>query len=57
LFLRGSESHSLSTETLAEMVRLCPRARGAEIAGAGHHIFLDTPEAFLIEVRSFLSGT
>ncbi len=56
LFLRGGESHNLSTETLAEMVRLCPQARGVEIAGAGHHIFLDTPEEFLVEVRSFLLG-
>jgi len=56
LFLRGSESHNLSTETFTEMIRLCPHARGIEIPDAGHHIFLDSPEQFLIEVRSFLLG-
>ena len=56
LFLRGGESHNLSPETLAEMVHLCPHARGVEIVRAGHHIFLDTPEEFLVEVRSFLLG-
>jgi pimeloyl-ACP methyl ester carboxylesterase len=57
LLLRGSESHNLSAETLTKMVHLCPQARGVEIAGAGHHIFLDTPEEFLVEVRSFLLET
>lgn len=57
LVLRGSESHNLSTTTLAEMVRLCPHARGVEITGAGHHIFLDKPEEFLLAVRSVVSQT
>ena len=55
LIFRGSESHNLSTEALAEMVRLCPQARGREIAGAGHHVFLDKPEEFLTAVQNFVS--
>jgi pimeloyl-ACP methyl ester carboxylesterase len=56
LILRGSASRNLSASTQEEMLRLCSHARGVEIADAGHHIFLDTPEAFLIEVQNFLSG-
>lgn len=56
LILRGRESHNLSSETMAEMLRLCPHALGVEIAGAGHHIFLDTPQEFLVEVQRFLLG-
>jgi len=57
LVLRGNESHNLFPSIQDEMIRLCPQARGVEIASAGHHIFLDTPEEFLVEVRSFLLGT
>lgn len=56
LVLRGGESHNLSPTTQEEMTRLCPQAHGREITGAGHHIFLDTPAEFLIEVRGFLLG-
>jgi len=55
LIFRGSESHNLSTEALAGIVRLCPQARGREIAGAGHHVFLDNPEEFLTAVQNFVS--
>lgn len=57
LVMRGSESHNLSLSTQEEMIRLCPQAHGVEIAGAGHHIFLDTPEEFLVEVQGFLLAT
>ena len=33
---------------------LYSQARGIEIAGAGHHIFLDNPEEFLAVVRNFV---
>lgn len=54
LILRGVESRNLTVTTLAEMTHLCPRARGEEIAGAGHHIFLDNPQEFLARVQGFL---
>jgi pimeloyl-ACP methyl ester carboxylesterase len=57
LFLRGSDSQTLSAATLAEMVTLCPRARELDIPDAGHHIFLDNSAAFLGALRSFLYDT
>jgi pimeloyl-ACP methyl ester carboxylesterase len=57
LFLRGSDSQNLSATRLAELVTLCPRAHGLDIPGAGHHVFLDNPAAFLGAVRSFLNDT
>jgi pimeloyl-ACP methyl ester carboxylesterase len=57
LLLRGSESQNLYAATLAEMVALCPCARGLDIPEAGHHVFLDNPAAFLGAVRTFLHDT
>jgi len=57
LFLRGSDSQNLPAARLAELVTLCPRAHGLDIPGAGHHVFLDNPAAFLGAVRSFLNDT
>jgi len=54
LLLRGSHSQHLAATTMTEMVTRCPRARGVEIPGAGHHVFLDNPTAFLSAVRDFL---
>jgi len=54
LFMRGEKSDNVSAATLHAMVTLCPRARGVEIAGAGHHVFLDQPQAFLGAVQTFL---
>ena len=39
---------------MTEMLERCPCARGVEIPGAGHHVFLDNPTAFLSAVRDFL---
>lgn len=54
LFIRGEDSRYLSSRALAEMIRACPHARGVEIPHAGHHVFLDNPEAFLQAVQIFL---
>jgi pimeloyl-ACP methyl ester carboxylesterase len=54
LLLRGSHSQHFAVTTMADMVGRCPRARGAEIPGAGHHVFLDNPTAFLNAVGDFL---
>jgi pimeloyl-ACP methyl ester carboxylesterase len=54
LLLRGSHSQHFAATTMTEMVERCPRARGVEIPGAGHHVFLDNPTAFLSAVRDFL---
>lgn len=54
LFMRGTESRTLSPDALSEMVHRCPSARGVEIPEAGHHVFLDNPAVFLEVVRQFL---
>lgn len=54
LLLRGSDSQHLTATTMAEVVTRCPHARGVEIPGAGHQVFLDNPPAFLSAVRDFL---
>ncbi len=57
LFIRGQHSRALSAERLAHLVQACPRASGAEIPQAGHHVFLDQPAAFLDTVTTFLHET
>ena len=54
LLIRGGESKTLALETVQEMETQCPRVRTVAIPGAGHHVFLDKPEAFLEAVRQFL---
>lgn len=54
LFIRGQDSTNLSARALAEIIAGCPDARGEEITGASHHVFLDKPEAFVQVVQKFL---
>lgn len=54
LFIRGQDSKTLSAQALAEMSACCPDACAREIIGAGHHVFLDQPRAFLEVVQHFL---
>ena len=54
LLIRGGESKTLALEVVQEMKTQCPRLRTVEIPGAGHHVFLDKPTAFLEAVRKFL---
>ena len=53
LLIRGGESKTLSLETVQEMEARCPCLQTIEIPGAGHHVFLDKPIAFLEAVRKF----
>ena len=54
LFVRGQNSATLSARGLAEMRAGCPDASAADIPGAGHHVFLDQPAAFVAAVQKFL---
>lgn len=54
LLVRGGESKTLSQETARDMEAQCPQLHTVEIPGAGHHVFLDKPTAFLEAVRQFL---
>ena len=56
LVLRGGQSDYLSKDTLAAMLARNPRLRGREIAGAGHYVHDDQPEAFHQAVAEFLAS-
>jgi pimeloyl-ACP methyl ester carboxylesterase len=56
LILRGSESDVFSPATAKRMHELIPGSRLVEIAGAGHSIPADAPEAFERAVREFLGA-
>ena len=55
LLVRGAESDILSPEIAKRMLATVPDARLVEIAGAGHTVPGDQPEAFAAAVRSFLT--
>ena len=54
LVLRGGRSDFLLEATCRQMAERQPRLRWQEIAGAGHYVHDDAPEAFLAAVRRFL---
>ena len=55
LLVRGAESDIVSPEIAKRMLATLPDARLVEIAGAGHTVPGDQPEAFAAAVRSFLA--
>jgi pimeloyl-ACP methyl ester carboxylesterase len=57
LLIRGAESGLLSAEGAAGLVGELPSARCIEIAGAGHNVHLERPEAVLEAVQGFLDST
>jgi pimeloyl-ACP methyl ester carboxylesterase len=56
LFLTGGRSDYVRPEHWPEIRRLFPAARHVEIAGAGHWLHADAPEAFAAAVREFLDA-
>lgn len=56
LLVRGAESDVLSVETARRMLDDNPRARLAEVAGAGHTVPGDQPAVFQALLREFLSA-
>jgi len=56
LVVRGVESSLLTRAGAESLVRELPCARLVEVAGAGHHVQLDRPEALLGEIGHFLAG-
>jgi esterase len=56
LLVRGAESDILSVEIAKAMVDAQPRTRYVEVAGAGHTVPGDQPEAFTMLLREFLDG-
>ncbi len=56
LVVRGGESGILSREGAEKLVEEIPGARLCEIAGAGHHVLLDTPEALAAAIDDFVDA-
>jgi pimeloyl-ACP methyl ester carboxylesterase len=56
LLVRGSESPLLTAEGAKEMVDELPSGRSVCIEGAGHHVQLDQPKAFLDVLVPFLKS-
>jgi pimeloyl-ACP methyl ester carboxylesterase len=54
LLVRGSESALLTAAGAGALIDQLPRARLEVIEGAGHHVHLDRPEAFICALRAFL---
>lgn len=54
LFVRGEKSHYITDEDEEDIFRLFPNAQIETIAGAGHWIHADKPDAFAEVVMNFL---
>jgi len=54
LFIRGEISDYIRKQDIAQIQTLFPQAEHCEIAGAGHWVHVEAPEAFLRKVREFL---
>lgn len=54
LLVRGTESELLTAEGLRAFVTEIARAEAVEVAGAGHHVHLDRPDAVRAAVDDFL---
>lgn len=53
LFIRGERSDYVRDEDLVSIRKLFPQAKLYQVAGAGHWLHADAPEAFLRKVREF----
>jgi len=56
LIVRGAESPLLTAEGVESLLEELSDGRAVVVEGAGHHVHLDRPEAFLDEVLPFLTG-
>ncbi len=55
LLVRGAESPMQTAEGAAEMAAEIPHVRTVVVEGAGHHVHLDRPQAFLDALTAFLA--
>lgn len=53
LLVRGERSADLTPEIFARMQKELPSAKAVEIAGAGHWVHFDQPEAFIRTLQEF----
>ena len=54
LFIAGAESDTIRPDHAGAIGRLFPKTENVEIAGAGHWVHADAPEAFVEAVSAFL---
>jgi pimeloyl-ACP methyl ester carboxylesterase len=54
LIIRGEHSSDLTREVYLEMLRRNPKAKGVEIAQAGHWVHSDQPEQFTQVLNQFI---
>lgn len=52
--VRGADSDIVSAAGTQQMLAAPPHVREVEIPRAGHMVFEDTPDAFLVAVHAFL---
>ena len=57
LFVRGGNSPYVTEACRDELIRQFPEARAHVIAGAGHWVHAEKPEAVLRAIRRYLSDT
>ena len=55
LVVRGEHSKDLPKSIYEGMVSLLPHALGVEIRDAGHWVHFDQPEAFIRNLKNFLT--
>lgn len=53
LFIRGERSEDFPRSEYDQVLKMNPRIRGVEIAGAGHWVHFDQPEAFIKSLKDF----
>ena len=56
LLVRGEYSRDLPREVFDEILRRNPHIQGVEIAGAGHWVHSDQPEAFIAALEKFFGS-
>lgn len=56
LLVRGANSKELTIDNYQTMLSLNPMIKGVEIAGAGHWVHSDQPQAFIESLQLFVGG-
>jgi esterase len=56
LFIRAGDSGILGPDSCELIIRAVPQARCIEIAGSGHDLHFDQPEALLTQLRCFIDA-
>jgi esterase len=55
LWIHGEQSRDLTRSMFEEILRRNPKIKGVEVAGSGHWVHFDQPEAFIAALKDFLT--